>query len=606
MARQMFTGNYGAPLAQVDTRPILAAGQAWGQAFQNLGQVASDVLEKHRQKKERAKLEPIAEKFAQQALGGQAPADEVEAYKKGLLTPDGMKLLSGMQQMQAQQQQMQAQKQQMDFFQTVKDFKAQQEENQANRIGLLNKLSQQTFESEEAQAKWNEAIQAAFPANEVAALQRRQAEAQAVALEQANELNARKMEIQNEIDKAVDPVEVAKLEKELLELNRDQALANITGTETRTKALELTNQLNSRKMEIQNKIDEAVDPVEQAKLQAELAQVELDIARANVSGIQARTKATKAQTAAVEHETETKKKTQELYPLAEQIKDEKEEKKVRRDYTKAMTEGATATTAEKKRIAEVRKARNFVQVDSNGNVSVKQGGKDIAPDVLEDAIFEKEKRWHEMRLKKLQQEGIQATTKGKQVYANYQNWLMTEGNARKVPTTEFERHLQTIPKSEWPALIRARMQYMTEKGKGPEDQLKLLGVMEAAPTIPVALAARQYRRAMSGDEQETLTAKIVDEKTEGIYKGIGGKKTGRKVLKFKAATDTNTTEWVEVPLTELMIQDLKRYNKLEDEVLGRTPADETPTPKPTPTPTPTPTQFNKEEAISNMRNYFNQ
>ena len=237
MARQMFTGNYGAPLAQVDTRPILAAGQAWGQAFQNLGQVASDVVEKHREKKQKEELKPqVIDTLAK--MNPEWTLEELGMAAEATLKGDNLKTVAGLQQMQAQQQQMQAQKQQMDFFQTVKDFKAQQEENQANRIGLLNKLSQQTFESEEAQAKWNEAIQAAFPANEVAALQRRQAEAQAVALEQANELNARKMEIQNEIDKAVDPVEVAKLEKELLTISRDQALANITGTETRTKALE--------------------------------------------------------------------------------------------------------------------------------------------------------------------------------------------------------------------------------------------------------------------------------------------------------------------------------------------------------------------------------
>lgn len=553
MARQMFTGNYGAPLAQVDTRPILAAGQAWGQAFQNLGQVASDVVEKHREKKQKEELKPqVIDTLAK--MHPEWTLEELGMAAEATLKGDNLKTVAGLQQMQAQQQQMQAQKQQMDFFQTVKDFKAQQEENQANRLGLLNDLTKINVTNAEDQAKINALVEKNYSAAERALHKKRLDDAQVKALEQANQLNARKMLIQNKIDKAVDPVEVAKLEQELLELNRDQALANITGTKARTEA--------------------------------------------TIAG----TDATKAQTKAVELETKTKKEELELYPLAEQIKLKKDKDKAALGYTKAMTEGATATTAEKKRIAEVRKARNFVQVDSNGNVSVKQGGKNIAPDILEDAIFEKEKRWHEMRLKKLQQEGIQATTKGKQVYANYQNWLMTEGNARKVPTTEFERHLQTIPKSEWPALIRARMQYMTEKGKGPEDQLKLLGVMEAAPTIPVALAARQYRRAMSGDEQETLTAKIVDEKTEGIYKGIGGKKTGRKVLKFKAATDTNETEWVEVPLTELMIQDLKRYNKLEDEVLGRTPADETPTPKPT----PTPTQFNKEEAISNMRNYFNQ
>jgi hypothetical protein len=569
----MFTGNYGAPLAQVDTRPILAAGQAWGQAFQNLGQVASDVLEKHRQKKERAKLEPIAEKFAQQALGGQAPADEVEAYKKGLLTPDGMKLLSGMQQMQAQQQQMQAQKQQMDFFQTVKDFKAQQEENQADRIGLLNKLSQQTFKSAETQAKWNEAIQAAFPANEVAALQKRQAEAQAVGLEQTNQLNARRIEIQNKIDKAVDPVEVAKLEQELLTISRDQALANITGTETKTKALELTNQLNTRKMEIQNKIDAAIDPVEQAKLQAELAQVNLNIARANVSGIQARTEA-------VELETETKKKTQELYPLAEQIKDEKEEKKVRREYTEAMTEGATATTAEKKRIAEVRKARNFVQVDSNGNVSVKQGGKNIAPDILEDAIFEKEKRWHEMQMAKLQREGTLETTLGKRKYAQYLDWQMTAKNAQKVPTTEAERHIAKLPPEQQPEAERKRLAVLLGESGDLKGQVEHLGDSLITPKLNTRIVAEMYRLGKEGGSD----AVTFDEK--------------KNTMKLEFLLD-GKKEKSTIKLTPMVTKQIQQYLNLNNQLMGM-PTNETVTPE------PTPTQFNKEEAISNMRNYFNQ
>jgi len=518
MARQMFTGNYGAPLAQVDTRPILAAGQAWGQAFQNLGQTASDVLEKHRQKKERAKLEPIAEKFARQALGDQAPVDDVDVYKKALLTPDGMKLLSGMQQFKAQEQQMQRNQQIIELADAVKDSRIKLEKNQADRIGLLNKLSQQTFKSAETQDKWNEAIQAAFPANEVAALQKRQAEAQAVGLEQANKLNA-------------------------------------------------------RKIEIQNKIDEAVDPVEQAKLQAELAQVELNIARANVSGIQARTKA-------VEHETETKKKTQELYPLAEQIKDEKEEKKVRRDYTKAMTEGATATTAEKKRIAEVRKARNFVQVDSNGNVSVKQGGKNIAPDILEDAIFEKEKRWHEMRLKKLQQEGIQATTKGKQVYANYQNWLMTEGNARKVPTTEAERHIAKLPLEQQAEASRKRLSVLMGESGDLKGQVKHLGDSLITPKLNTRIVAEMYRLGKEGGSD----AVKFDEK--------------KNTMKLEFLLD-GKKEKSTIKLTPMVTKQIQQYLNLNDQLMGM-PTNETVTPE------PTPTQFNKEEATSNMRNYLNQ
>lgn len=98
MARQMFTGNYGAPLAQVDTRPILAAGQAWGQAFQNLGQTASDVLEKHRQKKETARnaevLTGIIEnnpEFAQ-SLGIKNPEEQQSLIKDFAKDPARMQM----------------------------------------------------------------------------------------------------------------------------------------------------------------------------------------------------------------------------------------------------------------------------------------------------------------------------------------------------------------------------------------------------------------------------------------------------------------------------------------------------------------------------------
>ena len=531
MAKQMFTGNYGAPLAQVDTRPILAAGQAWGQAFQNIGQVASDVVEKHREKKQKEELKPqVIDTLAK--MNPEWTLEELGMAAEATLKGDNLKTVAGLQQIQAQQQQMQAQKQQMDFFETVKDFKAQQEENQADRIELLNKLSQQTFESEEAQAKWNEAIQAAFPANEVAALQRRQAEAQAVALEQANKLNTRTMEIQNEIDKAVDPVEVAKLERELLELNRDQALANITGIQARTKATIASEE------------------------------------------------ATRAQTKAVELETETKKEKQKLYPLAEQIKDEKEEKKVRRDYTKAMTEGATATTAEKKRIAEVRKARNFVQVDSNGNVSVKQGGKDIAPDILEDAIFEKEKRWHEMQMAKLQREGTLETTLGKRKYAQYLDWQMTAKNAQKVPTTEAERHIAKLPLEQQAEASRKRLSVLMGESGDLKGQVKHLGDSLITPKLNTRIVAEMYRLGKEGgsdavtfnEENNTMELKFLLD--------------GRE--------EKNT-----IKLTPMVTKQIQQYLNLNNQLMGM-PTNETVTPE------PTPTQFNKEEAISNMRNYFNQ
>jgi len=520
-----FSSNVGRGLQQLDYTPVMQGTQMLAQGIQNLGQAASDVLEKHRQKKERAKLEPIAEKFARQALGGQAPADEVEAYKKGLLTPDGMKLLSGMQQFKAQEQQMQRNQQIIELADAVKDFRIKQEKNQADRIELLNKLSQQTFESEEAQSKWNEAIQAAFPANEVAALQKRQAEAQAVGLEQANKLNARKIEIQNKIDKAVDPVEVA-------------------------------------------------------KLQAELAQVELNIARENVKGIQARTKATETQTEAVELATKTEKEKQKLYPLAEQIKDEKDAKKVQQDYTKAMTQGVNVTTEEKKRIAEVSKARNFVQVDSNGNVSVKQGGKDIAPDILEDAIFEKEKRWHEMQMSKLQREGTLETTLGKRKYAQYLDWQMTAKNAQKVPTTEAERHIAKLPPEQQAEASRKRLSVLMGESGDLKGQVKHLGDSLITPKLSTKTVAEMYRLGKEGGSD----AVKFDEK--------------KNTMKLEFLVD-GKPEKDTIKLTPMVTKQIQQYLNLNDQLMGM-PTNETVTPE------PTPTQFNKEEAISNMRNYFNQ
>ena len=145
MAKQMFTGNYGAPLAQVDTRPILAAGQAWGQAFQNIGQVASDVVEKHREKKQKEELKPqVIDTLAK--MHPEWTLEELGMAAEATLKGDNLKTVAGLQQMQAQQQQMQAQKQQMDFFQTVKDFKAQQAEYKTEMLERDNKMGNALFD----------------------------------------------------------------------------------------------------------------------------------------------------------------------------------------------------------------------------------------------------------------------------------------------------------------------------------------------------------------------------------------------------------------------------------------------------------------------------
>ena len=52
-----FTGNYGSPLAQVDTRPIMQGAAAQAAAFSQLGKTAASAIEKFREGKEKKKRE---------------------------------------------------------------------------------------------------------------------------------------------------------------------------------------------------------------------------------------------------------------------------------------------------------------------------------------------------------------------------------------------------------------------------------------------------------------------------------------------------------------------------------------------------------------------
>lgn len=57
MPQPLFTGNYGASLAQVNTAPIERAGAAMGQAFQSIGTSIASAMEKHEKKKKEKEQE---------------------------------------------------------------------------------------------------------------------------------------------------------------------------------------------------------------------------------------------------------------------------------------------------------------------------------------------------------------------------------------------------------------------------------------------------------------------------------------------------------------------------------------------------------------------
>jgi hypothetical protein len=63
MAQRLFTGQYG-PLSQVDTRPIVQAGQAWGQAIQGTLENVGKAIEKHQLNKQWEAAEPKLQAYA--------------------------------------------------------------------------------------------------------------------------------------------------------------------------------------------------------------------------------------------------------------------------------------------------------------------------------------------------------------------------------------------------------------------------------------------------------------------------------------------------------------------------------------------------------------
>ena len=78
MAQKLFTGQYG-PLSQVDTRPIMAAGQAWGQAIQGTLENVSKAIEKHKLDKIEQEMKP---QFIQQAIKQGMDAETAEVAWK--------------------------------------------------------------------------------------------------------------------------------------------------------------------------------------------------------------------------------------------------------------------------------------------------------------------------------------------------------------------------------------------------------------------------------------------------------------------------------------------------------------------------------------------
>jgi len=63
MAQRLFSGQYG-PLSQVDTRPIVQAGQAWGQAIQGTLENVGKAIEKHQLNKQWEAAEPKLQAYA--------------------------------------------------------------------------------------------------------------------------------------------------------------------------------------------------------------------------------------------------------------------------------------------------------------------------------------------------------------------------------------------------------------------------------------------------------------------------------------------------------------------------------------------------------------
>lgn len=253
--------------------------------------------------------------------------------------------------------------------------------------------------------------------------------------------------------------------------------------------------------------------------------------------------------------------------------------------TEAQTESVKQSTTAKVYQNQVNRAKGLISVDTNGNVHVKQGASGLPPEVIDEAIFQKESQYWEGEMNKLKRLDLIQTTAGKKKQGEYTDWLMSPDRVGKTSSTEFERLIKDLPLSEQERLKKLRLKQIAPEGGSPTSLLRTLdhfGSVNVEGSFNQKFVADMYRKA--GTEV-------------GNYPYIS-EENGEKRLYFKYATDVGKVRKGDIKLTELVEEDTKHYLKLQDQLQTGGSA--------SPTSVTRPTQFDPDSAKSRMMNFIRQ
>ena len=491
MAQKLFTGQYG-PLSQVDTRPIMAAGQAWGQAIQGTLENVSKAIEKHRLNKANEELRP---KIIERAIRSGMSREDAEVAADSIRKDSnnyGLDLLKVMNQELDREKQAETIKLQQESLKQQNEFFKATQEARKKGIDLANKgkevaiqINELDVQDEKLRQKLNEISQRIWPQEERVLGEKEMSSAQLEQLKQQTESLKQSIEQSGK----------------LFEPRLKTAEAGATKAELEAKrATELTPLT----------IDYERGKMEEGKAELEIAQ-KLREMQGGTTG--------QATLRAKDQEQERKRRELE----ANQIR--------------LMNAGALdrldAATLKRNIDNDV----YMVKFDGNG---VPKATGDLAgatPEYRQRVMYEAEKLNDERKLRKLTTQGKQASINYTQAMTRYQEKLLN--SAKDKTTTEFERDMGLALEMGWIDKDTAKDYYLqrldtiagTPRDATPEQKLEYVAKQPVAAGLSLKQISDTYTLAKLGTSDQAT----YDEK-KGIlhYKYMGKDRNGNdKVIDGK-------------------------------------------------------------------------
>lgn len=486
MAQRLFTGQYG-PLSQVDTRPIVQAGQAWGQAIQGTLENVGKAIEKNRLNKANEELRPKiiarAMRSGMSREDAEVAADSIRKDSKNY----GVELLQVMNReldREQQQKNMKLQQEslrlQNEFFKATKDIKKKNMELANTGKEAANILAGLNIKDAKTQQKINEVINRIYTPEQ----------------------------------RAMD--------------ERTKASQNLEQIKQQTESLKQSIAQSKRLFEPQLRAAEA------GAIQAELeAQKATELTPLAINFETGRLLEGKAEQDIAKTMREMQGGVAGQAALrAEDQKQERELKQLQANQVRLMNKGELARQDAATLKKNIENDVYMVKFDANGVPKVTGDLAGASPEYRQRVMYEAEKLRDERTLRKLTVEGKQASIDYTQAMKRYQEKLIN--SAKDKTSTEFERNMDKALKLGWIDPDSAKEYYLQRidtisgapKDATEETKLEYAGKMPMASGLNLRQLSNTYTLAQSGgSDQATYEEKLDKTKyRQNLRSGMSDKK----------------------------------------------------------------------------------